>query len=44
MNNYLVKIGFARTNDNNNFYLKFESSKGILLAKIFVDDMKQGGN
>ena len=35
--NYLVKIWFARTNDNNNLYLKTEKGKVILLAKIFMD-------
>ena len=29
MHNYLVKIGFARTNDNKNPYLKTKNGKGI---------------
>ena len=36
--NYLIKIGFQRTNDNNNLYIKEGLDKKILLAKIFVDD------
>ena len=39
LHTYLVKIGFARTNDNNNLYLKSESESKILLAEIFVDDI-----
>ena len=39
LHNYLVKIGFQRTNDNNNLYLKTKGGKGILLAEIFVDDI-----
>ena len=41
---YLMKIGFARTNDNGDLYLKIESKKRILFAKIFVDDIIFGGN
>ena len=40
---YLVKIGFERTDDNNNFYMKIEKGKVILLSKIFVDDIIFGG-
>ena len=36
---YLVKIGFERTDDNNNLYLKTEKGKDILLSKFFVDDI-----
>ena len=39
LHNYLIKIGFEKTNDNNNIYLKIEKGKGILLAEIFVDDI-----
>ena len=39
LHNYLVKNGFERTDDNNNLYLKIEKGKGILLSKIFVDDI-----
>lgn len=31
---YLVRIGFAKTNDNNNLYLKSEFEDRILLVKI----------
>ena len=41
--NYIVKIGFEKTNDNNNIYLKSKKGKGILLAEIFVDDIIFGG-
>ena len=40
---YIVKIRFERTYDNNNFYIKIEKGKGILLSKIFVDDIIFGG-
>ena len=43
LHNYLVKIGFERIDDNNNLYLKIEKRKGILLSKIFVDDIIFGG-
>ena len=43
LHNYLIKIGFEKTNDNNNLYLKIEKGKGILLAEIFVDDIIFGG-
>ena len=33
---YLMKIGFERTNDNNNLYLKTKKGKGILISKFFV--------
>ena len=29
IHNYLVKIGFERTNDNNNLYIKTKKGKGI---------------
>ena len=32
LHNYLVKIGFEKTDDNNNLYLKTEEGKGILMA------------
>ena len=38
-----MKIGFERTDDNNNLYLKIEKGKGILLSKFFVDDIIFGG-
>ena len=43
LNIYLVEIGFERTNDNNNLYMKTQKGKGILLSKIFVDDIIFGG-
>ena len=36
-----MKIGFERIDDNNNLYIK--KGKGILLSKIFVDDIIFGG-
>ena len=41
--NYLVKNGFERIHDNKNLCLKIEKGKGILLSKIFVDDVIFGG-
>ena len=43
LHNYLVKIGFERTDDNTNLYLKTGGGKGILLAEICVDDIIFGG-
>ena len=31
LHNYLVKIGFARTNNNNNLYLKNDKNNEVLL-------------
>ena len=39
LHNYLMKIGFEKTDANNNLYLKTKRGKGILLAKIFVVDI-----
>ena len=39
LHNYLVKIGFERTDDNKNLYLKKEKGKCVLLSKFFVDDI-----
>ena len=38
LHNYLMKIGFKRTNDNNNLYIKEGPNKKIVLAEIFVDN------
>ena len=38
LHNYLVQIGFQRTNDNNNLYVKEGSDKKIVFVEIFVDD------
>lgn len=43
LHNYLVKIGFERTNDNNNLYLTNGKNNEILLSGIFVDDTIFGG-
>ena len=43
IHNYLVKIGFEMTSDNINLYMKTKKGKGILLSKIFVDDIIFGG-
>ena len=32
LHKYLVKIGFKRTNDNNNMYIKSEEGKDILIS------------
>ena len=37
LHKYLVKIGFERTNDNNNMYMKKKIVKYIFLFEIFVD-------
>ena len=36
--NYLIQIGFQRTNDKNSLYIKQGSYNKIVLAEIFVDD------
>ena len=38
-----MKIGFEKTIDSNNLYLKTKGGKAILLAKILVDDIIFGG-
>ena len=43
LHTYLVKIGFERTDDNINLYMKIDEDKGILLSEIFVDDIILGG-
>ena len=43
LHKYLVKIGFERTNDNNDLYIKLEKGEDILISKIFVDDIIFGG-
>ena len=43
LHKYLVKIGFERTNDNKNLYIKIEKGKDILLSEFFVDDIIFGG-
>ena len=43
LHTYLVKIGFERTDDNNNLYMKVDKDKGVLISKIFVDDIIFGG-
>ena len=43
LHSYLVKIGFERTNDNNNLYMKIDKGKGILISQFFVDDIIFGG-
>ena len=39
LHKYLIKIGFERTDDNKNLYVKIDKRKGILLSEIFVDDI-----
>ena len=43
LHNYLVKIGFERTNDKKNLYIKIKKGKGILLSEIYADDIIFGG-
>ena len=38
-----MKIGFERTDNNINLYIKIEKGKGILLSIFFVDDIIFGG-
>lgn len=38
-----MKIGFARTSDDNNIYLKSEGDE-TLVSGVFVDDIIFGGN
>ena len=38
-----MKIGFERTNDNNNLYMKTKKGKVILLSDLFFDDIIFGG-
>lgn len=44
LHSYLISIGFVRTSDNNNLYLKGETDDKILIAKFFVDDIIFGGH
>ena len=41
--NYLMKIDFQRTNDNNSVYIK-GPHKNIMLVEMFVDDTLFTGN
>ena len=43
LHNYLMKICFDKTNDNNNLYLKTGKNNEVLLSRIFVDDIILGG-
>ena len=43
LHKYLVQIGFERTDDNNNMYIKSEEGKDIIVSEIFVDDIVFGG-
>ena len=38
-----MKIGFERTDDNSNLYMKIDKDKGILISEICVDDIIFGG-
>lgn len=38
-----MKMGFSRTSDDNNIYLKYEGDE-ILVSEVFVDDILFGGN
>lgn len=39
LHTYLVKVGFERTDDNKNLYMKIDKENGILLSIIFFDDI-----
>lgn len=43
LNNYLVKIGFERTNDSINLYLKTGKNNEVLLSKICINEIIFGG-
>ena len=43
LHKYLMKIGFERTNEKNNIYIKSKEDKNILILEIFVDDIIFGG-
>ena len=43
LHTYLVKIGFERTDENINLYMKINKEKAILISKFFVDDIIFGG-
>ena len=42
--NYVIQIGFQRTNDNSSFYIKEGLDNKIILVEIFVDDTLFIGN
>lgn len=44
LHSYLIKIGFIRTSENNNMYMKNDEDNGILISTIFVDDIIFCGN
>ena len=44
LHNYLIQIGFQRTNDNSSLYIKEGPDKKIALVEIFVDDTLFIGN
>ena len=44
LHNYLIQIGFQRTNDNNTVYIKEGLDDKIVLVGIFVDDTLFIGN
>ena len=43
LHTYLLSIGFVRTSENNNLYMKGDTDDTIIIAKIFVDDIIFGG-
>lgn len=44
LHNYLIQIGFQRTNDNSSLYIKEGPKNKIVLAEIFLDDTLFTGN
>lgn len=43
LHTHLMKIGFLRTSDDSNIYLKSKGDE-ILVSEVFVDDIIFGGN
>ena len=44
LHNYIMQIGFQKTNDNSSLYIKEGPDNKIVLAEIFVDDTLFIGN
>lgn len=44
LHSYLIKIGFIRTSEDSNVYLKIEKDDRLLIAEVFVDDIIFYGN
>ena len=44
LHNYLIQIGFQKTNDNNSLYIKEGPDKKIVLVEIFLNETLFIGN